>query len=262
MSRVAIAFALVGMLAAPPLRAADILSYQDDRLTMRVENMPLGEVLEQLKAQSGAELRGEVPAGQVTATFDAIPLREALERLLGDRSFTLTYGDDGRLKAIELKGGPQAAPAVARQEDRPARAAGRKERWEAVGAVFNDPKPVPVDGVLAELTGKNEAGWDFVLRTAINHEDPEVRLDAARAGMRAVDQSPEMQQALLKAFDAMDTAELAQFARAAMGGSSEGAEALTKFIARNTRTPEFRTRARAVLRQIRLDARSKTASAG
>ena len=72
----------------------------------------------------------------------------------------------------------------------------------------------------------------------------------------------EMQAALLKAFSAMDDAEIAQLARAAMGGSNEDAEALAKVILRNSRTTEFRTRARSVLRQIRLDGRNGTASAG
>src|SRR5438105_8588602 len=95
-----IALLVAGSVGAAPL---DRLEYRDDRLTIRARDTPVGEVVDALKRQSGAEVRGAVPEGAVSAEIDTLPLREALARLLGERSFTLTYGEDGRLKTIELK---------------------------------------------------------------------------------------------------------------------------------------------------------------
>lgn len=93
--------------AEPPL-----LRYGDGRLTARIDQVPLAEVLERLAAETGARIGGDVgEARDVTAHFDALPLDRALDRLLGPQSYTLRYGPGGRLVSIDLGGLPAAPPA-------------------------------------------------------------------------------------------------------------------------------------------------------
>src|SRR6185369_16298805 len=96
--------------------------------------------------------RGEPADASVTIDLDAVPLRESLERLLGSRSFTLTYGEGGKLKTIQLKGGPQAARPREEERARPPGAPTRKELWDGVGRVFNDRGHVPMSPRLTEMT--------------------------------------------------------------------------------------------------------------
>src|SRR5207249_4501690 len=108
----ALALLVASIVGPRPVRAGQPpeIEYRNDRLTLHAHDTPITAILDEVKRQSGAEVRGAPAVTSVTVDLDAVPLREALERLLGPRSFTLTYGEHGRLKAIELRGGPQAAP--------------------------------------------------------------------------------------------------------------------------------------------------------
>ena len=162
-----LAFVLV-TLAPGPARAGQPpqVEYRNDRLTLHAHDTPVTAILDELKRQSGAEVRGEPAAASVTVDLEAVPLREALERVLGSRSFTLTYGDKGTLKVIELKGGPQAARA-AEERERPPAAPGRKEMWDGVGKVFNNRGHVAMSPPLAEMTSgfilTNISKWESIL---------------------------------------------------------------------------------------------------
>src|SRR5207237_6590050 len=68
-----IALLVAGSVGAAPL---DRLEYRDDRLTIRARDTPVGEVVDALKRQSGAEVRGAAPEGAVRAELDTLPLRE------------------------------------------------------------------------------------------------------------------------------------------------------------------------------------------
>src|SRR5437870_1492301 len=101
--------------------AADerVIEYSKDALTVRLAKVPVTDVLAEVSQKTGAEIRGQVRnPTDVTAEFEAVPLPEALHRLLGDQNFALVYGDGGRLKAVRLIGGasqgagPAAAPAA------------------------------------------------------------------------------------------------------------------------------------------------------
>ena len=75
----------------------------EDAVTTTLAGAPVGAVLAELAKQAGAELQGEVAAGrEVTIELREVPIDQALKRLLGTQSFTLTYGRNGRLKRIAL----------------------------------------------------------------------------------------------------------------------------------------------------------------
>ena len=78
--------ALTVMLGAPCVRAAEdapgrVVRYGKDALSVRLVHAPVSEVLAELSRQSGAEIRGQVSdPRELTAEFDAMPLREATLR--------------------------------------------------------------------------------------------------------------------------------------------------------------------------------------
>jgi len=104
--------AAAALYPTPALAAAEgsspIVTYRRDRLSVRLEKVPLEDVLAELGRVSGAEIRGAPREPRdLTAKFDDVPLPEALHRLLGDQNFMLKYGEADRLRTIELFGGPQ-----------------------------------------------------------------------------------------------------------------------------------------------------------
>ena len=83
------------------------VAYDADRLSVHVDQAPLGDVIERVGRATGAEIRGEVlEPHDLTVHFDGMPLAYALHRLLGGQNFALKYGPGGRLRAIELLGTP------------------------------------------------------------------------------------------------------------------------------------------------------------
>src|SRR5579875_3155645 len=83
---------VAAIVSVAPARAveppAPLVEYHDDALTARLDNAPLGQVLDALAEATGAEITGP----------------------RDDESFTLTYGDDGRPARIELLGEPPPPP--------------------------------------------------------------------------------------------------------------------------------------------------------
>jgi hypothetical protein len=260
-SLVAVVLTLIGPVA-PRAGAPPQVEYRDDRVTIRAQESAVTDILDQLRQQSGAELRGEPPpTGPVTLQVEAVPVREALERLLGERSFTLTYGQKGRLKVIELKGGPQAAR-NAPPEEPEARPGGlpRKVVWDGVAHVFAVPKVVPVTGPLAEALGSNRVFFVHLMQAAADRcEDRLCRKQAWRAGLRAMEEDQELRNAFLGATGLMDDEELTAFARAMAAQTPDGAEDIVKQIVRDSRIPEIRTRARVVLLRLRQERTAMTA---
>src|SRR2546428_379259 len=91
-----------------------VSGYGGETLAVRGARAAGTEVREERGRQAGAEIRGQVrDPREVSAEFEAVPLAEALHRLLGDQNFALVYGHEGRLKSVRLLGGPQTAAAPA-----------------------------------------------------------------------------------------------------------------------------------------------------
>ncbi len=78
-----------------------MVAYDDGRLTLHAEKVPLADVVREIGRQSGAEIVGKVrKPREVTRQFDEVPLFDALVRLLGEQNFTLRYGSEGKLRTI------------------------------------------------------------------------------------------------------------------------------------------------------------------
>src|SRR3989442_2639774 len=103
------------VLSAGPLAAGEptcVVAYDDDRLTVHAEGVPLTDVVQQIGRQSGAEIVGAVRKPRdLSQELDRVPLVDALVRLLGEQNFTLRYGPEGKLRTIDLLGEPLALAA-------------------------------------------------------------------------------------------------------------------------------------------------------
>ncbi len=183
-----------------------------DRVTATLTAAPLSRVLAEIARQTGAELAGEaIPPRDITADLHRVPLEEALQRLLGARSFTLTYARDGNLKRILIGGvpsesvaaaavttprptGPGGAGATGRSDEpqSPDEKKGGPEDFRRVHDFLNGDSPVPVRGHLAETLGTSLAPFRDVWQAALANEDRRVRAQARRASIRALTADPEV----------------------------------------------------------------------
>jgi hypothetical protein len=264
-----LSLAMVMALSVPAhAKPLEKLEYKDDRLTMRADEVPLADIIDAIKRQSGAELVGTAPEKNVTLVLDNVPLRDALERMLGAQSFALTYGEKDKLKKLELRGSSDSKGML----DKPADTAKAAEpapdpnanlgmhdgkappHWVAVhdGLRAN----VPVSGRLREAAGADRASWDWVLRTAAQTKDPELRADAIRAGVHAVENDPDMRQGVIGSLLRMDDQQLAEYIKAMARSVETEPIPFVKSVVRYSRDTELRTRARGLLRQFRAEERA------
>ena len=212
---------------AAPARPRDVprLVVHDHAVSAKLDGVPLAAALTRLATQAGAELVGQ-PAEprDVTLRMRRVPVDEALKRLLGAQSFTLTYDADGGLKRIRLGGVAVAAapvqvvPAAGTGDPAadPARVAAQ-EAGRRVGQFLNSPDPVPVTGRLAQLLGTDEATMAQVMHVALKSEDRRVREQARRIMVEEMAADAEMRAALATTVNGLPDAALVAFLRGMAG---------------------------------------------
>ncbi len=127
------------------------VAYDDGRLTMHVEKVPLADVVREIGRQTGAEIVGEVrKPREVTRQVDRVPLVDALVHLLGAQNFTLRYGSEGKLRTISLLGEPLAAAAqTTPADDKPASARRHRHHHD----VRTSSETLPDGQVLVSVAG-------------------------------------------------------------------------------------------------------------
>jgi hypothetical protein len=247
---VVLAAVLTGGAPAAEAAPVRVILYTRDTLTVRVTGVPTSEVLEELSRQSGADIRGQVREPRdVTADFDAVPLPEALARLLGDQNFALVYGGGGRLKAIRVLGGAQPGTQVAASP--PSSAPSGPDRPPFPGslpALIDRHPPVPVAGALADAIGSPSATLRQLIDLSLHHEDPAVRAEALRTGIGTLDGDAELRSAVISELETADSAFLTSLLRSA---ASERSEDIATQVLRDTRFPEIRLKASSVLQRLR-----------
>jgi hypothetical protein len=69
------------------------VSVKDTTLSVKIENVPLGEVLKELTRQAHLEvyLGASSAEEKISARFDNLPFEEGIKRLLRGKNYTLTY---------------------------------------------------------------------------------------------------------------------------------------------------------------------------
>src|SRR5262245_45923685 len=91
--------------------ASGMMTFHDETLAVRATAVPLTQVMAELSRLSGARVRWLTPQreGLISVDFPALPLAEALERLVGDKHFLLFYAPRGpgmRLSQIWITARP------------------------------------------------------------------------------------------------------------------------------------------------------------
>lgn len=235
--------------APAPAAGRKVIVYREDKLTLDLEKVPLADVMTEVGKQSGAEVRGEIlQQRDLTLEMDETPLKEALERLLGEQNFTLTYGDDGKLRTVELKGGREEAPPPVAETEKAEDEDAVRATQDKLFRLFDKRDRVLVTGKVAERWGDDRILWDRLGNTTYGDPDEATRREAVRNAMRAVENDPEFRDAIVAAAAALTDAEMAQFVRERCYNR---ADELVRNIARSTDDVEFRTRARSVLRELK-----------
>ena len=248
----AVAVALSGPLALastdPAAPSGRVIQYSKDALTVRLDKVPLADVLADIGQQSGAEIRGSLrEPREVTAEFEAVPLSEALARLLGDQNFALVYDKGGSLRAVKLLGGPLGGGAVAMPAVPPPPVTAAKTPIDLRETLSNHP-PVPVHGRLAQTLGTDSATLQQLMELGFHNEDPTIRAEALRAGVQTLEGEPTLRQAVIGALNSFDDAALTALLRGAAGPN---AEEVAMQVLTQSRAPEIRVKASSVLQKLR-----------
>jgi hypothetical protein len=236
--------AAVSVAATEP-SSGRLVQYAKDTLTVRLDKVPLADVLADIGQQSGAEIRGTLrESREVTAEFESVPLSEALSRLLGDQNFALVYGKEGRLRAVKLLGGPLEGGVSITPTQAPV---ATKPQADIRDLLANHP-PVPVHGRLAQALGTDSATLQQLMELGLHNEDATVRAEALRTGVQTLEGEPVLRQAVIGMLNSFDDAALGSLLRGAAG---ENAEEVAMQVLTQSRAPEVRVKASSVLQKLR-----------
>jgi len=233
--------------------AERVIQYDGDRLTVRLNAVPLSDVINELGRQAGAEIQGGLRSPHdVSAEFEKVPLPEALHRLLGEQNFALVYGEGGRLRTVKLLGGPLGppAPAVAAAPQAPPTTVPVKS-YDTAGALINAivaHPPVPIDGRLADALGTQSATVQQIVEASLHNDDASIRSEGVRRILALIEAEPDLRGSVLGTVKGMDDGDLAGMLKSASPGH---AEEIAVHIATQSHVSELRVKASGILQQLR-----------
>ncbi len=167
----------------------------------------------------------------------ATPLADAVARRLGAASWTLTFGADGRLRAVTVLADEVSPRLPEVKANAPVAPVPPLERAFAL-------RP---EGVLAKLLGGREATGRQLVDLALRQTSPEVRAEAVRVAVEAAMKDPELERLLLGALEGVDDRSLA---RGLAGVAGDGAIGLLSLVTEQARGHPLGARAGRVLVQL------------
>jgi hypothetical protein len=245
---------LVGaVLVAVSAVHADV-RWKHERVTARFAGTPVADAVREIANATGGELRGGViEPRDVTLDLDAVSLEEALHRLLGAQSFTIRYGDGGRVKTIVLEGGPEAPPPPSETPTAAGVAVETGPTFPIVlSRMFARHRPIKLSEPLAERFGQEKASMPELLEIATADDDGITRALATQAVLSALEREARYRRSFLRSLHQLDADELSSIAN---GPSGERLEELLEYLAAHSREPTLQKKAGVVLDQIK-DARA------
>jgi hypothetical protein len=229
------------------------VQYRDDRLTAHVEGAPLHDVLAAIARATGAQVRGQpLDDRPVSIELDAVPLDDALHRVLGSQNFTVSYARDGRPRTVLLLGGPEAPPPMS---DRPTAAGVPVAAPAPTGPAFPLPlsralmraRPVPVPEPLAEVLGTDRATFPELLELATVDDDGIRRAQATQAVLSALERQSRLRRSFLRTLHDLDEESLQ--AIVAGDGGPRFVDILT-YLAVHSRERALQKKATVILDQL------------
>ena len=246
--------AALGM-SAPAARGADdaaapdrVIRYENDALTVRLAGVPVTDVLSELERQTGASVRGSlIDPREVTAEFKAVPLPQALARLLGDQNFALVYGEGGRLRVVTLLPGAKVAGRPALTTTSTLVQGANMMSLEEFAELIESQPPVRCDGVLADALGPT-ATYRQLFDTALSHADASVRMTAVGVAIRSIEGQPDLRAKLVGTASGLDADRLSQLIESAAGNR---AQEFASNVTAQTRATEVRAKFSTALHHLR-----------
>ncbi len=240
---------LAAILPGYPAGAADApppktIALKGDKLTVKVNAVPLDEVLQAVVAPSQGEIRGSVKQPHdVSIEFEDVPLQDGLGRLLGDQNFVLTFRENGSLRTLTLLGGAQ-------EQSSEARIVKPSAAHPAVAAtdMMQRSVPVPAGSKLALFLGQPNATLQQLLDISLRQDDASLRVEALRAGVGAIDSEPDLKALVVKSLGDTDDHTLENVIRSV---AQDRAREIVSQMAAITRTPELRIRSTQLLQHLR-----------
>lgn len=233
-------------------RPKPVVTYANDRVTATLNAVPLTDVLTALGAASGAEIRGRtVSEREITADLDAVPLPEALHRLLGDQNFTVNYGAGDRLKAIVLMGGPEAPPPpppAAPVADAAPVVPGPPVFPLQLSRAFLRHRPVAVPDELAETVGGEKATFPELLEVATGNDDGVKRSMATEVVLGSLEKESGLRRSFLRTLHRLDDTSLDTIMASESGPRFQQ---ILEYLAAHSREPSLQKKAGIVLEQLR-----------
>ena len=189
-------------------------------------------------------------AGAVSAAFEAVPLGEALQRLLGDQNFALIFADGGRLKALRLLGEPEGLPAAPAGAAPPAPVPATPPQVAAadLATLLARHAPVPVAGRLAPLLGASSASFAQLVDLTLHQDDADVRAEALTTAVSTLEMDPTLLAAVVDELDTVDDGALHTLLGNVAG---EHEEEIAMLILTQARANELRVKASSILQRLR-----------
>ena len=245
---------LVAVLVSTAVAAGADVRWANDRLTARFVATPVTDAVRDVAAATGGELRGGVlNARDVTLELHGVPLEEALHRLLGSQSFTVRYGEGGRVKSIVLEGGPEApmppqarSPAAGVQTEPP-----EPELPSfpiVLSRMFQRHRPIKLSVGLAERYGQEKASMPELLEIATVADDGITRALATQQVLSALEREGRYRRSFLRSLYHMSPEEMGAIAN---GPSGDRLAELLEFLAAHSREATLQKKAGLVLDQLK-----------
>ena len=174
---------------------AEKIEFRDGKLTVRLVNASVPRILSEIGRRSGVEIvwLNHAMADTVSVEFTALPVAEALERILRGKNFLLFYTIQGKKEKLARvwisspPGGkrPLSVRTVATTPTQSAAAL--------------SPSTQPLQGGEEEIEGQPSPfsmPLDEVIQIALGEKNPEIRLDAiARLGQE-IPENPQIRELL------------------------------------------------------------------
>lgn len=245
---------LLAILLVTPVTAqaaAPKVEYRDDRVTAKFEQVELEAALAALAEASGAQLRGGVRTPRtISMELDAVPVNEALPRLLGEQNFTLSYGADGKLAAIVLLGGPEKPPSpeAAKAAASPAAGSTKQPAFPLqLSRAFRDHRPVAVPPPLSRRMKSEEAKLPELLEVATVDTNGVNRAMATQLVLSTLEKESRLRRSFFRTLRQLDEPTVATIMASSSGPRFKE---MMEYLAIHSREPGLQKKAAAVVEQL------------